>query len=197
MTDYQPQEHQPEQTPVLAETSPTMTPSATSTKKSNRKVFLIIAMALLVGLCCIGASVGVDGLVRRGGFKVGTEMPKVEKVIDEYMRAMANQDASKAYSLISTRAKRNVSLGDVEKGLEGNNYTVFEGYESIAVANFNLNLTSDPDPTMPQGLVAEVDGTISYADGFTGDFNAVLEKEGDEWRLYGINVNVPVDKFNP
>ena len=87
---------------------------------------------------------------------------------------------------MSTRTKRNVPLADIEKGLEGNNYTVFEGYQSIAVTNFTLNLTSDSDPEMPQGLVAEVDGMISYADGFTGDFTAVLEQEGEEWQLFSI-----------
>jgi F0F1-type ATP synthase membrane subunit c/vacuolar-type H+-ATPase subunit K len=185
----------PEQPLVLAGTGATLTPPPTPGSKSNKKVLLIIAVALLVGLCCIGASIVVPGLIGTGVSKVMTEEPKVEKVIDEYLNAMAAQDATKAYSLVSTRAKRNVALGDVQKGLEGNNYTLFEGYESIAMANFNLNLTSDPDPTMPQGQVAEVDGTVSYADGFTGDFNAVLEKEGEEWRLYSINVNAPADKF--
>jgi hypothetical protein len=196
MNDFQPQEPTPEHNTTPAGTGTIGTPLPAPAKKSNRNVFIILVGALLVSLCCIGAIVGVAGLIGTGVFKVITEKPKVEFVIDEYMRAMADQDAKNAYTLFSTRAHRNISLADIEKFVSGNNYRVFEGYESIAMADFNLTLTSDPDPTMPQGLVAEVSGMISYADGFTGDFSAVLEKEGDEWRLYGINVNAPADKFS-
>lgn len=196
-SDFQPQEPTPEDNTAPAGTGTIATPLPAPAKKSNRNAFIIVIGALLVGLCCIGGSVGVAGLIGTGVLKVITEKPKVEIVIDGYMRAMADQDAKNAYTLFSTRAQRNVSLADIEKFVSGNNYKVFEGYESIATADFNLTLTSDPDPTMPQGLVAEVDGMISYAAGFTGDFSAVLEKEGDEWRLYGINVNAPADKFGP
>ena len=190
MTDFQPQAPQPDQTPVSTGTGTTGAPA----KKSSRKVLIIIG-TLLVTLCSISVCVGIVGLAGSGVFKVMTEQPKVESVIDEYLRAMADQDASKAYTLFSIRAKRNVSLADIEKFLEGNNYTVFENYQNLAVTNFSIGLNSDSDPDMPQGVVAQVDGMISYADGFTGDFSAVLEQEGEEWRLFSINVNAPADKF--
>jgi F0F1-type ATP synthase membrane subunit c/vacuolar-type H+-ATPase subunit K len=194
-TDFQPQEPQSEQKPVPTGTGTTGTPLAAPAKMSNRNVLIIIIGGLLVGLCCISACVGIAGLIGTGVVKMITEEPKVEGVIDEYLNAMADQDASKAYTFLSTRAKRNVTLADIEKGLEANNYTVFEGYQSIAVANFNLYFTVDSGPDMPQGEVAEVDGMISYAGGFSGDFSAVLERDGQEWRLFSINVNAPADKF--
>lgn len=187
---------QPEQTPVPAGTGTTLTLQPAPSKKSNRIGFIIIG-ALLFSVCCISACAGIAGLVGMGAVKVITEMPRVENVIDEYLCAMDGQDASKAYALLSNRTKRNVLLADIEDFLEGNNYKVFEGYREIALTNFTLSLTSDSNPDMPQGLVAVVDGMISYADGFTGDFTAVLEQEGEEWRLFSINVNAQADKFGP
>jgi hypothetical protein len=133
---------------------------------------------------------GIFGLVFGAAVvEIVTEQPKVESVIDDYLSAMSDKDAAKAYALFSTRAKRNVSLADVEILLEGNNYTLFEGYRSMTVTDFTINYTSDPDPDLPQGEVGQVAGTISYSGGFTGDFTAVLEKDGDEWRLFEIIVS--------
>jgi hypothetical protein len=48
---------------------------------------------------------------------------------------------------------------------------------------------------MPQGTAATVSGTVEYASSFMGAFQAVLEKEGDEWMLDSIFVNVPPAKL--
>jgi hypothetical protein len=52
------------------------------------------------------------------------------------------------------------------------------------------------NPDAPQGTVAEVSGTISYAGGIKGDFDAVLEKHGGKWQLDSINITVPPDKVS-
>jgi hypothetical protein len=194
MNDFNLQELQPEQNPVLAVTESTVTHPPAPSKKSRRNVFVIIGVLLICLCMCVGTASLVVG---KGVIKIVTEEPKVEIVIDKYMKALADKDASKAYALFSTRAKKNISLADLGKFLEGNYYRVFEGYQSLAIANINLSIVSDPDPDVPQGMVAEVDGMISYADGFTGNFEAVLEKDGEEWRLFSINVTVPPDKFSP
>ena len=192
-------ESQPEITHVSAGAA--ALPPPVPANKSSRNIFLIIG-GLIVFLCgCLGISglcVGISGgTIGALVVKTYTEGPKVESVIDEYMGLMAGKDASQAYSLLSTRAKRNVSLADNEKLLEGNNYTLFEGYRGLTITSFTLNATVDSDPDMPQGQVAEVEGEISYSDGYTGAFTAVLEKDGDEWRLFSINISVPPDKFGP
>jgi hypothetical protein len=187
-------ELQPIPTPVPAGTGTTAAPSPRVAKKSNRNVLIIAGVLLVLTCLCVGiAGTGIGVSMR----ELLTERPKVESVIDDYLNAMADQDARRAYALMSTRAKRYVPLADIEIGLQGNNYVVFEGYRSLEVIDFTITLSSDPDPDMPQGVVAEVQGMISYTDSFTGDFYAILEKEGDEWRIHGINVNVPPDKFGP
>lgn len=97
----------------------------------------------------------------------------------------------------STRSKRNTTLADVEKLLTANNYILFEGYRGVTFTNLNLAAAFNTDPDMPQGTVAKVEGTISYAGGFTGIFNAILEQEGDTWQHFGISIRVPPDKFSP
>jgi hypothetical protein len=53
-----------------------------------------------------------------------------------------------------------------------------EGQKKHYPSTLNATFASDPD--MPQGEVAEVQGMISYTDGFTGTFYAILEKEEDD-----------------
>ncbi len=81
--------------------------------------------------------------------------------------------------------------------IEGNNFVLFEGYQSVEVLNLNVSQAFNTNQNLPQGTVAKVDGTISYDGGFIGQFNAVLEKEGDVWRLHNINITVPPNKFSP
>jgi hypothetical protein len=164
-------------------------------KKSNRNV--IILGALVVIVVCICACVGIAGLFGKGITEIITEQPKVESVIDAYMKAMTGHDANKGHALLSTRAQRTVSSTDIETLLEGNNSLLFDDYKSVAVTDFTYTINSDPDPDIPQGQVAEVQGVISYSDGFTRTFTAILEKEGEEWRLYGINIIVSLDQPNP
>jgi hypothetical protein len=81
--------------------------------------------------------------------------------------------------------------------LEGNNYVLFDGYRSVTVENINISAAFNTNPDLPQGTVAKVNGTIAYKGGFTGRFEAVLEQEGNKWRLFNINVTVPPDKLSP
>ena len=88
MNDFQPQDLQPEHTSVPAGRETTITPPPTPANKSNRNVFLPIIGALLVGLCCISACVGIAGLIGTGAIKFITEKPRYRSVIDEYFTSM-------------------------------------------------------------------------------------------------------------
>ena len=88
-------------------------------------------------------------------------------------------------------------ITDLEKLTQGNNYVIFEGYESLTVQNLNLAASANTNSDLPQGTVANVTGTVSYEDGFTGKLTAVLEKVDGEWKLFNFFVTVPPDKFQP
>ena len=134
------------------------------------------------------------GLVT-GIIRVAQERDDVTAVIDEFMREMEKENAVAAYALFSTRAQRQVPLSGIEELLEGSNYALFEGYDSVMVTDVTINAEFNTDLDLPQGAVAEVSGPVTYQGGITGSFTAVLEKEGDEWRLHFINVTVPPDKI--
>jgi hypothetical protein len=190
MSDPQPQVPAPESiiqpSEVIAAPPPT--------KKSNRNLFLIAGGLILVICLCLGACLALGGA---SFVKVFQEKAPVEKVIDSFMQAMVANDTEKAFALFSTRARRQIKIDSLKDMLEGNNYVLFEGYQSVSVQNINMTTGVNTNPDVPQGLVAKVNGTITYSGGFTGSFNAVLQKEGDQWYLDAINITVPPDKFHP
>ena len=150
---------------------------------------LAVGVCLCCGICLVvfGSTIGI-ALTQKGD---------IEKTIGEFMSAMDAKDADRAYALFSERGKKGTTLADIEAMLQGNNYSLFEGYESVHVNNINVNIRMDSNQDEPQGIVAKVSGTISYAGGVTGDFDATLERHGGKWQLNSINITVPPDKVSP
>jgi hypothetical protein len=112
------------------------------------------------------------------------------------MGAMLDKDSTSAYALFSTRSKRNIPLTEIQKMLQGNNYILFEGYQKATVTFVNITYAANTNPRRPQGTVANIKGTIQYTGGFTGRFEAVLEQENKEWKIFYIDVTVPPDKLS-
>jgi hypothetical protein len=148
----------------------------------------VLGLMLCVGLCI--ATLGSNFLT------VVTQKGNVAAVLDEFMKAMANKNAEHAYSLFSSRAKQQVPSSEIESWLEGANFVLFDGYDTLQVRTLNINLVHNTDPSKPQGTVAQVSGSINYAGGYEGSFQAILEKEGDGWMLDHIQVNAPAEKFD-
>ena len=161
-------------------------------KKSNKNLW-IIAGAVIVVLCL--CSILCVALVGTGVGKVMVERAPVEAALDTLMKNMEAKDVEGAYALFSPRVQRKMPITDIEKLTLGNNYKVFEGYESLSIQNFNLSAAANTNPDMPQGTVANITAVVSYSDGFMGNLTAVLEKVDGEWRIYNFHVNVPPDKF--
>lgn len=151
-----------------------------------------MGIAALIGFSCliIGGVVVAIGLG-----KVESEKAPVEAVLDDFMRDMLDEDVDAALALFSPRAQRQFSKSDMESLLEGNNYVLFEGYQSLTIGRINVKAVANTNPDVPQGTVAEVSGTVAYEDGISGQFVATLEKVGGEWFLFFINITVPPDKL--
>lgn len=79
--------------------------------------------------------------------------------------------------------------------LEGNNYFLFEGYQSLSVTNINISAVANTNPDTPQGTVAKVNGVISNEGDIQDMYNGILGKVDDEWILDGIHVTVPLTKI--
>lgn len=172
--------------------TPLVETASAPSNKSRRNVLVIVGVLAATLCLCIGACVIIAG---SGMVRAALERDDVEQVIYEFMSAMARRDTDAAYALFSTRAQRHVSLSQIEELLEGNNFVLFDGYQSASVMNLNLSAAFNTNPDLPQGTVAKVNGVVTYEGGYTGSFNAMLEQEKGEWRLFNIHVTVPPNKL--
>jgi hypothetical protein len=173
-------------TPLVSASLPAQPP------KSSKNIWIIVGIVVVVLCLC---SIACFALFGTSMYKVYTEKAPVELVLDNYMRHMANKDAEGAYALLSPRAQRQIPISEVENLLEGNNYILFEGYQSLLVINLNISATANTNPNLPQGTVANVTGTIMFEGNIQGSFNGVLEKVDGTWMIDSMFVTVPPDKI--
>lgn len=176
---------------------PQIPPSSTATPPTrqllNKKVWIIGSVVIVAGLClCSVACLAMLGISL---FRVNAERQPVSQLLDAYMRYMSNKDVEAAYALFSPRAQRQMSYSELEKMLEGNNYILFEGYQSLEVSELRVEAVAHNNPDAPQGIVATAKGVITFEGGIQGTFNGVLEKVGDTWMLDDVYVTVPPDKL--
>ncbi len=180
------QENQPISQPQVSDSI------STQPQKSNKKTWVIVGIVIAVLCLCSIICVAVFGTSM---YKVYTEKAPVESVLDAYMRHMANKDAESAYALFSPRAQRQIPISKLQEMLEGNNYILFEGYQSLSVSNLNISASANTNPDLPQGTVAKVTGVIIFEGNIQGSFNGVLEKVDGEWMIDGMYITVPPDKI--
>jgi hypothetical protein len=164
----------------------------TTPKKSNNYLWIIVGIVVAVICICSILCVAIIGV---GGVKTYAEKAPIESVLDSYMRYMVDKDADSAYALFSPRVQRQIPISKVQEMLEGNNYMLFEGYQSLSVSNLNISATANTNPDFPQGTVAKVTGNIKFDDAIQGSFDGTLEKVNGTWMIYGINVTVPPSKI--
>ena len=165
--------------------------SVASTKSRNKRILIVGALVAGLFLCVVLCVV----VVGTGAIKATSERNDVEQVIDEFMCAMVRKDTNAAYALFSTHAKRTASRSKLEELLQGNNFALFDGYKNAQITNMNLSTVFQTNSDLPQGIVAKVNGTITYEGGFMGRFDAILEQENKEWKLFGINITIPPEKM--
>lgn len=165
-------------------------PSQAEKPKRNLKLIFGIAAIVVCSCLTIGGAIVATGLN-----KVSDEKAPIEAVLDDFMRDMVAEDVEAALELFSPRAQRQFSKTDLDALLEGNNYVLFEGYQSLMIGNLNIKAVANTNPDVPQGTVAEVSGIITYENDFSGRFVATLEKDDGDWFLFFINITVPPDKL--
>jgi hypothetical protein len=159
------------------------------TSRRGRKVALVaVALLAILFLCGVAGAVLVSSVVTARG--------PVEASVDAFMQALSRDDFDGAYAQFSTRAKRSIEAGEFEEYFSRRaNRALFAGYQAAGIENINITFATNADPDAPQGQVAEVNGMLTYQDGFTGSFEAILEREGGEWHMDGIYITIPPEKL--
>jgi hypothetical protein len=167
---------------------------APQSKKTSKNLWIIAIVTF--GVLCL-CSVICISVVVFGALKVNAEKAPIGVILDTFMKDMVANDAESAYALFSPRMKRQIPISKIQEMLEGNNYVLFEGYQSLSVQNLNINAVANTNPDVPQGTVAKVTGLIEYEGGMQGTFNATLEKVDGKWQVDGMYITVPPSKFKP
>lgn len=157
----------------------------TAAPKKTRRNFVLLAglvgIVILFGFACCP-------FVYDFAASFPQEMNATIQVLDEYMKAMADRDAPRAFAVVAKSSEPPIALNDLESLLRGNNYILFKGYRDLALTGFNLTQTG-------ADKYAEVEGNVLYEGNFVGEFSANVIKENGDWKIQTIKVSVPPDKF--
>ena len=155
---------------------------------------MLVAVSVGVLVLCIGL---VAWRIGASIFASATAKDDMAVVLDRFMRRMADKDPAGAYALFSSRARKHYARSaELERLDRGANYAVFEGYRTLAITSLKINAEFHSSSIPPQGTVAEVNATLRYAGGSSGDLEAVLEMERGGWMLASFNVTVPPEKIS-
>lgn len=136
-------------------------------KSGCGKVALIIAVALVL-VCAIAGFVI---------FRVGKGLiDDVQKPVTAFMEAGKNNDVQAGLSLFT--AGSGVTEGDIEALFSNRDF--FEDYTSISLNGASANAETGKQTN------ATITGKVTYTDGSTKDFDAVLDYDTD-WKLNGFH----------
>lgn len=162
-------------------------------KNSKRRVFIRV-VTLLILLSWVCGATGLAALFMDHG-KSRNEQSAVLDVVDQYMRYMQVNNAEDAYNLLSLHQQQLISLNDLKAQLDGESHIPFEGYQSIRVKQINISSHMLSNFQFLPGLSAELICYVTYHGGLIGEITANLEKQDGQWKLSGIKIITPPDKF--
>ncbi len=160
-------------------------------KKSSRFLRIVALVVLLSWL--IGATGLAALFVDRQNAE--DEQPAVLAVVDQYMKYMQVNNIEDAYKLLSNRQQSITSMNDLKTQLDGKNHIPFEGYRTVWVKQFNIRTRVLSNAQLLPGISAEVIADVNYQGGYIGEVSAILEKQNGEWKLSGIKIIAPPDKY--
>jgi len=167
-----------------------------SSKKKRTIIIVIAVVAIALCSCSVICVVAGGGGLVTGVIKAKQERDDVAAVLDQFMREMEAKNVTEAFALFSARARRQMTVSDLEETIEGSNYILFSGYESITISSLSIKAAVNTNPNAPQGTIAEVVAAVAYEGDITGKLSCILEQEDGEWRLHHFSITVPPSKLD-
>lgn len=165
-------------------------------KKPNLKsrIYFSLIGIVIISIICGLATFGIFWFKKADA---GKEAVQVQAVMNDYMQAMAAGDSAKGYIYFSDRVKAVRTAADLAALLSKvEQRALYDGFVSAEIITIQTSTVLETAPENPAGEVADVSGTIQYEDNFSGEFSAVLQKEGGEWRIHAIEISVPEEKID-
>ncbi len=102
----------------------------------------------------------------------------VETTILDFMRAAEARDFDRVDELSTGSTDFREFIPD--------NYHFFENWEGIHLSSSKAETAGLPQRVFGMEAKGYISGSISYADGHEGSFQAYLVKRGDTWRIHDI-----------
>jgi hypothetical protein len=151
-------------------------------------------------LAIIGASLVLCGALAVAGVGSSllltlTSKGDVASVVDRFMRAMENRDVYRAHALFSPEIQRQLPAARLDTLARGRNRGLFTGYRALEVDSLEVSRSVNTDPTVLQGTLARVRGSITYASGARGTFEGSLQKHAGRWLLRDIKIILPAENL--
>lgn len=159
-------------------TIPAESPPQTSSYSLRHSLKMGLLGGLIIAVILLGWQV----------YQHQSEKRAAASTLHQFMQAMAADDLGTAYGFFSSRSQVIFSLEELGI-LKANNPHRYTGYANLSLAQFEMTTVSHQSPHAPQGKVAQVSGTITYADGSAGLVSAALEKEAGQWRIAFVEIN--------
>ena len=169
-------------------------PETPAAKLRLKSVWVVTAMLIvrLIYVCLVVLWASFS-LVSLSGCIADQDNTQV--VVDAYMRAMMRKDVDQALALFADGPGKSELRLSLEEATEGVNSVLFDGYQGANTDEITIGFQYGSEPDEPSGIVSHLIGAVSYSDGYTGGFEAVLVKVNGSWKLYSIHVDAPPQKF--
>ena len=141
---------------------------------------VLACLCLCSGMCVVPLSMGV--------YQAVAVRDDVEQVVTAFLAEMDDGRFEQAAGRFSSRARQpgNIDAQMLARLRDGS--IALQDASTAHVSNINISRAFNSNRSLPQGVVANVSGTVDYAGEEQGKFRATLEKEGGNWRLHSINV---------
>lgn len=119
--------------------------------------------------------------------------PEARTVVKQFLHTVDIGDADRAYELMSTRAKMDVSRSQLKESMEeSGDLGRFERYKRLYVERSWILTRIDVNPDFRRHRATLME-SVMYDNAADATFRAVVEKEGEEWRILKIEVSAPSD----
>lgn len=154
----------------------------------NRLLWFVLGCGgMLLMMCCGGM-----GALGFGAYRiVSVEKPGIDAELTAYFNDLKSKDLDAACTHFSNTVLRRQTKEQVMAALNTPIWQSFDGFESYQTAGIQVFWGRPVAPGEPAATTASVNGTIRFKDGRTGTFTATMEKQGEQWRIFGINANAP------
>lgn len=156
--------------------------------KANRKNLMVVIISLLF-VCICSCILLLYFFVIAPFIQSDKENPVIQEKLTTFLQNVSSDNIEGAYALTSELFKDTQSLQEFRESI--NLYEAqYSGFSDLIPTKTFYNIAPWSART------CDYSGVITYNDGDSGTVTAILIKEGNEWKIQAISVNVDLKRYN-